>query len=161
MQPANAPLSSTYWLGKCLIHRVRNLSAFFPKVYFCANWLYANISTVAEGNQRPIVMWRNEPKIVTSNIYHVAQENCSLGLVQNKVISGVYRLFWHFSNYQLNLLLPSVTHHQRLLSLLPATFRTINRSKFDPNNSQSHCWQNYNFLLISSAGYRKKRKTRK
>ena len=37
----------------------------------------------------------------------------------------------------------------------------LNRSKFDPNNSQSHCWQNYNFLLISSVGYRKKRKTRK
>ena len=37
----------------------------------------------------------------------------------------------------------------RSLFLLPATFRTINRSKFDQNNSQSHCWRNYNFLLIS------------
>ena len=37
----------------------------------------------------------------------------------------------------------------RSLFLLPATFRTINRSKCDQNNAQSHCWRNYNFLLIS------------
>ena len=42
------------------------------------------------------------------------------------------------------------------------TFRTINKSKFDPNNhgSRSLCWQNYNFLLMTSADYRGKRKTR-
>ena len=45
--------------------------------------------------------------------------------------------------------------------LLLATFCSINRSKFDPNNSLLHCWQNNNFLLKYSAGYRKKRKTRK